>query len=148
MTTAAFDIGQAPGFSWERSKVGAQPGANHLWDFSDFPDFGLNYITGLTSTYPPSNKIGQPYAISKASSIDSACTLIKPPNISFTSAYGPSVITLPCFKIRPSKLNRLPRTNLFLADMPASQTSHFLANSCITSGEGLASPVGAFLKSI
>src|SRR6201999_220340 len=50
-----------------------------------------NFMTGRTSTEPPPNVMGQPFASSVASARSAASIIMKPSTMSFASANGPSV---------------------------------------------------------
>src|SRR5215510_1890487 len=52
------------------------------------------FMTGRTSTEPPTSRIGQPFEISNACARSFASINIYPPTISLASAYGPSTIVL------------------------------------------------------
>src|SRR5262249_28891597 len=52
------------------------------------------FMTGRTSTEPPTSKIGQPFEISDACSRSFASISMYPPMMSLASAYGPSITVL------------------------------------------------------
>src|SRR5207247_2502280 len=78
----------------------------------------VTYITliSLTSTFPPTDSIGQPFASSTAASYDSALITEYPPIDSLISAYGPFVITLSVLTTLPEISYWFPRSvSLFLS---------------------------------